>query len=71
MRGRRTLLCMIMLFIFAPFAFAQKEFGTIKGKVADIEALPIPGVVLIASSPSLIGGRATVYTDDGEAAGAT
>src|SRR5262245_63913207 len=48
-------------------AFAQKHTGSIEGTIIDSENRPIPGVTITASSPSLIGGSATAFTEqDGE-----
>lgn len=44
-------------------AFAQKETGVIQGTISDVDGQPIPGVSVVAASPSLIGGSQTTYSD--------
>src|SRR5690349_8755014 len=45
-------------------AYAQRETGAIEGTVKDNEGRPIPGAMVTASSSSLIGGSANVYTEE-------
>ena len=53
-----------LLFLFvSQLAFAQKDTGAIEGTIVDSNAHPVPGVSVTASSPSLIGGSRTVYTN--------
>src|SRR5437667_12082307 len=52
------------LLILLPYsASAQKETGSITGTITDLDVSPLPGVTVIASSLSLIGGSATSLTD--------
>lgn len=53
------------LLFLAHTVFAQKEFGEIQGTVKDQDQSPVPGVSVTASSSSLIGGSALLYTDEG------
>lgn len=61
-----SMLMFIVLLIvgFSLPAYAQKESGSIVGRVSDMDNLPLEGVTVTASSPSLIGGTATTYTDE-------
>jgi Carboxypeptidase regulatory-like domain len=44
--------------------YAQKESGSIVGRVSDIDNLPLEGVTVTVSSPALIGGSSIAYTDN-------
>lgn len=60
----RFMILFLLVLITASAAFAQKETGAIEGTVVDNESRPIPGVTVTASSPSLIGGSQTAYTNE-------
>ena len=60
LRVRLLVLCFLLL---APFAFAQREFGSIQGTVTESDAAAIPGAMVTVSGPSLIGGSATQISD--------
>lgn len=60
----RFMILFLLVLITATAAFAQKETGAIEGTVVDSDARPIPGVTVTASSPSLIGGTRTAYTNE-------
>ncbi|MGB6867370.1 MAG: carboxypeptidase-like regulatory domain-containing protein, partial [Candidatus Aminicenantaceae bacterium] len=63
MKCRILVFISIMLFIFSSLAYSQsKETGAILGTVFDDTNSPLPGVSIVLSSPSLMGGR-TVITD--------
>lgn len=65
MRVRKALhlvFVLLILTISIP-VFAQKETGVIQGVVSDVDGQPLPGVSVIATSPSLIGGTQTTYSD--------
>jgi type I restriction-modification system DNA methylase subunit len=47
-------------------AAAQTTTGTISGRVLDAQALPLPGVTVIATSPNLQGTRETVSSANGD-----
>lgn len=61
--GRIVTLLLLIIFV-PPFAFAQKETGAIEGTILDSESRPIPGATLTATSPMLIGGSRTAYTNE-------
>ncbi len=65
MRSRLVLSFSIVVLLFTTSVFAQRQFGAIEGNLTEIEGLPIPGVAITVSSPSLIGGTALAYTDSG------
>lgn len=57
------LFMVLLVIIFAAPLFAQtKETGAIVGTITNDER-PMPGVTVTISSPNLIGGTATAYTD--------
>ncbi len=58
----RVLLIITFLFI-SSVLFAQRQSGAIEGSVKDFNGEPIPGVTVVASSPSLIGGNSGTFTD--------
>lgn len=58
----RFILLLVSLLVTS-LAFAQRQNGTIEGAAQDMEGQPIPGATIIASSPSLIGGGASTFTD--------
>jgi outer membrane receptor protein involved in Fe transport len=47
-------------------ALAQSTTGTISGRVADAQGLPMPGVTVTATSPGLQGARETVTSENGD-----
>jgi hypothetical protein len=55
---------LFIVLAFSSFAFAQRQTGTIEGSVQDVNGLNIPGAIITASSPSLIGGSTIVVTDE-------
>jgi carboxypeptidase family protein/TonB-dependent receptor-like protein len=59
---KRWALLLLFLF-FARLAFAQKDISAIEGTIADVDGRTIPGVMVTVSSPSLIGGGRTAYTN--------
>ena len=54
-----------VIFTAAPVA-AQSTTGTISGRVADSQGLPLPGVTVTATSPNLQGARETVTSENGD-----
>lgn len=59
----RIIFVVVVFLLLSSFAYAQKDFGAIEGTIADMDGRPIPGVMVTASSPSLIGGSRTAYTN--------
>ena len=49
--------------LLAPPAFAQAITGTITGRALDSSGGILPGVEVAVSSPSMIGGARTTFTD--------
>ncbi|PWT90542.1 MAG: hypothetical protein C5B54_06980, partial [Acidobacteria bacterium] len=49
--------------LFSFTLFAQTQNGAIEGTIEDAEGRAVPGVIITASSPSLIGRTTTTYTD--------
>jgi len=67
MRGKRLLFIVFILILFCKFSVAQAPAptGKIYGTVTDEEGLPLPGVAVEATSPSLVGKAATVTDGNG------
>lgn len=64
MRFCKLFLCFIGILLLTSIpAFAQKETGVIQGTIADVDGQPLPGVTVMVSSPALIGGSQTTYSD--------
>lgn len=59
----RIVFVIVFSLLLSSFAHAQKDISAIEGTIVDIDARPIPGVIVTASSPSLIGGSRTAYTN--------
>src|SRR5262245_14645630 len=63
---RATFVSLLLLILTSEFALAQTETGTIQGTIAALDARPLPGVAVKASSASLIGGmRITTTSSSG------
>jgi hypothetical protein len=61
---KKVSLLTIAVFFVSSFLFAQLQSGgAIQGTVQDFNGDPVPGVTITASSPSLIGGSASTFTD--------
>jgi len=57
--------CFMFSVLMAGFSYSQESTGKIVGTVTDEEGVPLPGVAVDISSPSLMGIRADVTTDKG------
>ena len=62
---RFVLLAMVLLALGATPALAQLEPGRLTGIVTDAQGAVLPGVTVIATSPSLIGKEVVVTEEDG------
>lgn len=60
------LLISFLIFSISSVAFAQRQTGTIKGKITDEEGNPLPGVEVIITSPKMQGTRSFVTTVEGD-----
>ncbi len=58
--------CVIAVLVTAGVAHAQSTTGTISGRVNDAQGLPVPGVTVTATSPTLQGTRETVTSANGD-----
>jgi outer membrane receptor for ferrienterochelin and colicin len=63
---RAGLCCAAALLALGNAAHAQSTTGTISGRVADAQGLPVPGVTVTATSPNLQGTRETVTSTNGD-----
>jgi hypothetical protein len=61
-KGKIILLTWCAIFLVIPFLCAQVPTGRILGTVSDEEGIPLPGVAVEATSPSLVG-KATALTN--------
>src|SRR4051812_8651700 len=63
LRRSSFLAVLLASLLFAPPAFAQAITGTITGRALDSSGGILPGVEVAVSSPSMIGGARTTFTD--------
>jgi hypothetical protein len=61
---QRVLLAVASPFLFAAPAYSQALTGAITGRVLDTNGGVLPGVEVAASSPAMIGGARTTFTDE-------
>lgn len=52
---KKLAVILVVIMAISSFVYSQKLTGSIKGVVNDKEGNPLPGVIVTASSPSLIG----------------
>lgn len=62
-RSEILIFALIAFLFTASLAFAQRQTGAIEGVVQDAAGQAIPGVTIMASSPSLIGGSSITMTN--------
>ncbi|PWT88264.1 MAG: hypothetical protein C5B54_10885 [Acidobacteria bacterium] len=62
-RSMKSAIILLFFLLTSSFAFAQRETGAIEGTITDSDAHSIPGVIVTASSSSLIGGSRTAFTN--------
>jgi Carboxypeptidase regulatory-like domain len=62
-RRQRSFLTVVVSLYFAAPAFAQALTGAITGRTLDSSGAVLPGVEVAVSSPALIGGPRTTFTD--------
>jgi len=62
---RFSTLLVILILMTTGFSYAQRLTGKITGVVTDEEAVPIPGVTVEISSPSLMGTQSQITSDKG------
>jgi len=66
MRKRLLTFVILALFVTGGIAFAQNlPQGRVEGKVIDAQGAPLPGVSVVATSPSMVGKGTTVTAADG------
>ncbi len=67
MKFKPLLLLLALLLVLSPHAFSQsRKTGAIVGKAVDDENMPLAGVTVTLSSPSLMGIRTFITGEDGE-----
>ena len=62
-RIQRVLLAVLGPFLFASPGFSQALTGVMTGRALDSSGGVLPGVEVAVSSPALIGGARTTFTD--------
>ena len=68
-RWTRVLAALLVVLSFGVSAYAQgggaSSTGTIQGKVTDAQGAVLPGVTVVATSPSALGAQTTVTSETG------
>jgi len=67
MRSKNFINLAFLIFTLCSFTFAQTTgtTGAIKGNVEDDQGIPLPGVIVVVSGPTLQGTRSTTTTEKG------
>ena len=63
--SKKIALGLVFLLLMCLFAHSQKITGSLKGVVLDDEGKPLPGVLVTASSPSMLGIQSFITTSEG------
>ena len=63
--SKKWVLILILLMAIGSVAYSQKLTGSVKGVVEDSEGNPLPGVLVTATSPSLLGTQSFITTQEG------
>lgn len=58
----------LLVFVILPgavgYALAQGDSGSLRGRIVDQSGAVLPGVMVTATSPAVMGGRLTTTTSD-------
>jgi hypothetical protein len=65
-KALKIVLSFILLLVLTTAVSAQKQTGSISGKVADTEGAPLPGASITLSGPSLMGTLTYLTTPGGD-----
>ena len=60
-----ALLAVVMILAAAPSAFAERQTGSLKGRITDKAGFPLPGAFIYVSSPALLGIQNYITADTG------
>ncbi|HEX2695183.1 MAG TPA: carboxypeptidase regulatory-like domain-containing protein, partial [Acidobacteriota bacterium] len=61
----RTMLALVIILAAASWAFAERQTGSIKGRITDKAGFPLPGAFIYVSSPALLGILNYITADTG------
>ena len=64
-KSGRALLAMVMILAAASLAFAERQTGSLKGRITDKAGFPLPGAFVYVSSPALLGIQNYITADTG------
>ncbi len=64
-RSVRTMLALVIMLVALSPAFADRQTGSIKGRIADKAGFPLPGAFIYVSSPALLGVQNYITADTG------
>jgi len=62
----RTMLALVIILVVASSGFAERQTGSIKGRITDKAGFPLPGAFLYVSSPALLGVQNYITADTGD-----
>ena len=62
----KTSVILLMVLAIGTFAMAQRQTGSLTGKVTDTEGVPLPGVAVSLNSPTLMGTMSFTTTSEGD-----
>jgi hypothetical protein len=62
----RAVLALVIILVAAFPAFAERQAGSIKGRITDKAGFPLPGAFLYVSSPALLGVQNYITADTGD-----
>ena len=63
---QKTFFIIFLIILLISPALAQRQTGSLEGKVVDIEKIPLPGVMITLSSPALLGTQEFISSDTGD-----
>jgi hypothetical protein len=64
-KSGRVLLAIVMILAAASSAFAERQTGSLKGRITDKAGFPLPGAFIYVSSPALLGIQNFITADTG------
>jgi hypothetical protein len=64
-KSGRAMLVMVMILAAAATAFAERQTGSLKGRITDKADFPLPGAFIYVSSPALLGVQNYITADTG------
>ena len=64
-RSIRTMVALFIILALASTAFADRQTGSLKGRITDKPGYPLPGAFIYVSSPALLGIQNYITADTG------